>query len=241
MHLDVVFLPGGIGGLSGRTGVVIDVLRATTTIINALANGCPGVLPVDQPEEAIELARRLGRDSHLIGGERKGEKVEGFDLGNSPLEYGRVALAGRKVILCTTNGTRAVKRAAAAGARPLLLAALTNAPAVAAHLLGAGAPATLVCAGREEAFSLEDALCAGLICDAILRDRHWTGTDAARAAAALWARFGRARTPAALAGSDHGRYLLSLGYAGDLDFAARVGSTALIPALRDGYLVPLGG
>ena len=240
MDLDVVFLPAGLGSLTGRTAVVIDVLRATTTIITALERGCPAVLPVELPEEAIELARKFGRDSHLIGGERKGLKLDGFDLGNSPHEYTREAMAGRKVILCTSNGTGAIKQAAAAQARPLYLAALLNAPAVARNLLQAGNPATLICAGRGEAFALEDALCAGLITEQVLKHRGWKGTDAARSAAALWAHFGRTKIAAGLAGTDHGQYLSSIGFGEDLTLAAQVGGSDLIPVWRDGCVIPLG-
>lgn len=239
MDLDVILLPAGLGNLAGRTAVVIDVLRATTTIVTALDRGCPAVLPVELPEEAIELARKFGRDSHLVGGERKGLKVDGFDLGNSPREYTPEAMAGRRIILCTSNGTGAIKRAAAAQARPLYLAALLNAPAVAANLIQAGNPATLICAGRGEAFALEDALCAGLIAEQILK-HGWKGTDAARSAAALWAHFGRAKIAAGLAGTDHGQYLASIGFGDDLALAAQVGSSALIPVWRDGCVIPLG-
>ncbi len=239
MQLDVIFLPAALGNLSGCTGVVIDVLRATTTITFALNNGCPEVLPVDLPEEAIALARQFGGDSHLVGGERKGLKVDGFDLGNSPREYDPGTLAGRKVILSTTNGTVTIRRVAAAQARPVLLAALINAPAVAANLRAAGSPAALVCAGRGEAFALEDALCAGLIAAEVLRDRHWTATDAARATVALWAKFGRAKLAASLAQTDHGRYLTSIGFGEDITVAAQVGTVDLIPVFRDGRIVPL--
>lgn len=239
MDLDVIFLPAAINNLAGRTAVVIDVLRATTTIITAFINGCPEVLPVELPAEAIELARKFGRDSHLVGGERKGLKVEGFDLGNSPLEYAPEAVAGRKVILCTTNGTGTIKKAAGSGARPILLAAFNNAPAVTANLLAAGAPATLICSGRTGAFALEDALCAGCIAAEILRADGWTGTDAARAAAVLWEEFGRAKLPASLASTDHGRYLISLDFEADLELAGRVGITDVIPVWRDGRLVAL--
>ena len=238
MHLDVVFLPQATDNMSGRTGVVIDVLRATTTIITALGNGCPEVLPVDLPEEAIGLARKFGRDSHLVGGERKGQKVEGFDLGNSPFEYDAKTLAGRKVILCTTNGTQTIRRCAH-HARPLYLAALVNAPAVAANLLRAANPVTLVCAGREESFALEDALCAGLIASGILRHRKWSGTDGARAAVALWEKLGRAALASNLAQTEHGRYLASIGFAEDVAYAAQIGIHDLIPVFREGRIVPL--
>lgn len=238
MDLDVILLPAGLPNLTSRAAVVIDVLRATTTIVAALHEGCPEVLPVELPEEAIDLAKKFGRDSHLVGGERKGLKVEGFDLGNSPGEYNAAVLAGRKVIMCTTNGTLAIKKTAAAGARPIYLASLVNAPAVASKILAAGTPATLVCAGREGGFSLEDTLCAGLIVEEVTRRGEWRATDAARAAAALWRLFGP-EIGAALAQSDHGRNLIELGFAHDLALAGEVGRYDLIPIWREGRVVRL--
>lgn len=239
MHLDVVFLPSSLGTLAGRTGVVIDVLRATTSIATALGNGCPEILPVESPEEAMELARNFGRGTHLVGGERKGYKVEGFDLGNSPLEYSQAAVGGRKVILSTTNGTVTTKRVAAQQAKPVLLAAFLNLPAVVRRLLEAGNPATLVCAGREDRFALEDALCAGGIAAEVLKHAGWQGTDSARAAVALWEKTGGPRLAKTMAATEHGAYLASIGFAEDVAVAAQVGTLDLVPVYRDGRIVPM--
>lgn len=241
MHLDVVFLPSALGNLAGRTGVVIDVLRATTTVTVALSNGCSEILPVESPEEAIELARNFGRGTHLVGGERKGYKVEGFDLGNSPLEYNQAAIGGRKVILSTSNGTATIRRTAALQARPVFLAALVNLPAVVRRLREAGNPATLICAGREGRFALEDALCAGGIAAEVLNEGGWQGTDSARAAAALWGKIGGPRLAKTLASTEHGEYLASIGFAEDVAVAAQFGTLDLVPVYRDGRIVPMNG
>ncbi len=239
MELDVIFLPSGLGNLLGRTAVVIDVLRATTTIITALQNGCPEILPVELSEEASALARKFGRETHLVGGERKGFKVEGFDLGNSPAEYTPAAIAGRKVILCTTNGTGVVKRVAAAQVKPIYLAAFLNAPAVAERIIKEGNPTTVVCAGREEAFSLEDVLCAGAIATRVLAHTGWRGTDGARAAATLWEKFGGQDLAEVFTQTDHGRYLVSIGFGEDLTLAGRLGTHDLIPVWREGRVLAL--
>jgi len=236
-QLDVVFVPTPSLNLNGRTGVVIDVLRATTTIITALGSGCPEVLPVDTPEEAIDLARNFDRDSHLIGGERKGLKVGGFDLGNSPGEYTSSALNGRKVILCTTNGTHVIRRSAQA--KPLYLAAFLNASSVAEALIGEDAPATLVCSGCEDAFALEDALCAGLIAKEVLGSRGWVGTDGANAAVALWKAYERRDLANSLKETDHGSYLASIGFADDVSAAAETDKYSLIPVCREGKIITL--
>src|SRR5690554_6236593 len=91
---------------AGKTVVVIDVLRASSTILTALAGGCTEIIPVAEPEEAFALADKYGRDRLLIGGERKGLKIPGFDLGNSPEEYSKEMVSGKKLILCTTNGAK---------------------------------------------------------------------------------------------------------------------------------------
>ena len=118
--------------LSEASVAVIDVLRATTSIIEALANGARAIYPTVSTEEAVRLASSLGREDTLLCGERKGHKVEGFDLGNSPGEFTAEAVDGKKLVMSTTNGTRALA-VGQEGAR-LLPCAFTNLGAVAAEL-----------------------------------------------------------------------------------------------------------
>jgi len=94
--------------LQGKTAVVIDVLRATTTIVQALKNGCRQVAPVLTPEDAVKIKKSNGDEGMILGGERKALKITGFDYGNSPLEYAPMQVKGQSLILCTTNGTRAI-------------------------------------------------------------------------------------------------------------------------------------
>ncbi|MCA9297739.1 MAG: 2-phosphosulfolactate phosphatase, partial [Phycisphaerales bacterium] len=109
MRIDVFFTVDEVDPalLPGTTVVVVDVVRATTTITEALANGARGIYPTASIEEAVKLASSLGREDALLCGERKGAKIEGFDLGNSPREFTRAAVEDKRLVMSTTNGTRA--------------------------------------------------------------------------------------------------------------------------------------
>jgi 2-phosphosulfolactate phosphatase len=186
------------------TAVVIDVLRATTTLTVALANGAARVIPVAGLEPAFAWKAR--EPGVLLCGERDGLKVPGFDLGNSPAEYGAEAVAGRTLVFASTNGSRAMLACAGCGVR--LLGAFVNASAVVAAL--AGRPfVRLVCAGRQGSFALEDAACAGWLCAALAaRGARIEGAQA-RLAAALAPR-DATELRALLQGAVHGRTLRSL-------------------------------
>ena len=146
--------------LQDHTAVVVDVLRASSTIVAALAAGAHAIYPVVSTEEAIKLATSLGREDALLAGERRGLKVEGFDLGNSPREFTPETVGGKRVVMSTTNGTRAL--VAVAGAERVLVASFLNLSAVAAACADAERLA-VVCAGREGRFSIDDAVCAGML------------------------------------------------------------------------------
>jgi len=160
MRIEVLWTPGEVehAELTASRVVVVDVLRATTSILVALEAGAERVLPVVTTEEAVRLADDLGRDDVLLCGEREGKRIEGFDLGNSPREYGAERVEGRTLVYSTTNGTRAVRRAA--GADAVGLGCFRNLGAVAAWAAGSDHTAVL-CAGRRGRVSLDDALCAG--------------------------------------------------------------------------------
>ena len=147
--------------LDGSAVIVIDVLRATTTVVAACTAGCLGVIPVADTDAARAVAADFPRDAVVLGGERGGEPIAGFDLGNSPTEYTAERVGGRTIILTTTNGTSAMKRAGLA--RASAAAALTNVGAAADWAFTQGRHVTVLCAGDDGALSLEDAVCAGLL------------------------------------------------------------------------------
>jgi 2-phosphosulfolactate phosphatase len=175
MRTDVAFTPAEAG--PAHVAVVVDVMRATSTIAQALASGYRRVLCCREIDEARTLREELG-DGAVVGGERNAALIRGFDLGASPREY--LQPRAETAILTTTNGTRTIL-AAAANAEVVLLGSLLNLDAVVAAARAAGEDVTVVCAGYEGAFAIDDAYCAGRIVELLGGDR----TDAAVASAAL--------------------------------------------------------
>lgn len=178
MRLDVAFTPAE--ARPAHVAVVVDVMRATSTIAQALAAGYRRVLCCREIDEASALREELG-DEAVVGGERNAVVVEGFDLGASPRQY--LEPRAETAIMTTTNGTRSIL-AAAAHSDVVLLGSLLNLDAVAAAARAPGEDVTVVCAGFQGAFAIDDAYCAGRIIGLLDGER----TDAAVAAAAL-ARF----------------------------------------------------
>jgi 2-phosphosulfolactate phosphatase len=162
-------------------GIVVDVMRATSTIAQALASGYRRVLCCAEIEDARRLRGELG-DTAITGGERNAEQIEGFDAGASPREF--LEPRAETLILSTTNGTRAIV-AAAAGCGEVVLGSLLNLDAVAAHARGRAKDVVILCAGFKDAFAIDDAYCAGRIVAMLEADP----TDAAIAAAVVAARY----------------------------------------------------
>ena len=214
-----------------HTVVVVDVLRATSTIVEAMAAGARTIYPVGGTEEALRLATSLGREDTLLCGERRGYKIEGFDLGNSPPEFTPERVAGKRLVMSTTNGTRAFQ--ATVGAGRVIAASLLNLDATARSVASAD-QLVILCAGREGQFSLEDALCAGLILETVAREREEgeeEGDDAARAARALARSI---RPDAALLKSvAGGRALVEIGLEADIEHCARRDLHAIVPEMQD--------
>lgn len=228
-----MFTPGelGGGGVGQRSVVVIDVLRATTTILEALVNGARDVLPVESVEQAVRKAQEIGRDRAVLCGERDVERVSGFDLGNSPLEFVPERVAGKTLVMTTTNGTRAILLGSS-GAR-CRLASFLNAGVTAAALDEAGTDALLLCAGSEGRFALEDAVCAGVIARALKRQRKSVVmNDAAHAAILLAGRFGRA-LPEFLRRTTAGRRLEELGRREEIEFCGLLDRYPHVPRVQD--------
>jgi 2-phosphosulfolactate phosphatase len=216
--------------IADRPVVVVDVVRATTTIIEALANGARAIYPTTSTEDAVRLASSLGREDTILCGERKGLKVEGFDLGNSPRENTRPAVTRTRLDMRTTNGTPA-NETGGDGDR-LVPCALTNLGAVAKTLKGVCA-VTILCSGREDHFSLEDALCAGLLIARLQGEPEVTPilNDASRAARALADSLQPDR--AFLSETAAGRALIKIGLGDDLDICAQVDRHVIVPEMRD--------
>ena len=174
MRVDVAFTPAE--AVSAPVGVVVDVLRATSTIAQALASGWPRVLCAPGIDEARAVRDELGEG--LLGGERNAIRIEGFDVGASPREF--VERGDQPLIFSTTNGTRAILTAASSCDR-VYLGSLLNLEAVAAVARESGEDVAIVCAGFQGTFALDDAYCAGRIVE-LVGGEH---SDAAKAAAMI--------------------------------------------------------
>ncbi|MGQ9825209.1 MAG: 2-phosphosulfolactate phosphatase [Desulfotomaculales bacterium] len=301
MRVEILFKPEEIlkNSLNGKAAAVFDVLRASSTIVTALANGCRAVYPAAEIEEAREIALELAQAARhgkatgragkkkedqpdrrqkaqtgppadapadreaapsaaeevLLGGERGGERIPGFPLGNSPLEYGPETVRGKVLVLTTTNGTRAV-RLAAEKTGLLFIGSLLNARATAEKLWALKKDAVLICAGTEGGFSLEDAVAAGFVAGEILRlAREESGrapgagcpeeapatagniwlSEAAVAAYRLSQYYGR-NVAKAFTDSRHGQKLLRLGRGEDLEYCSRRDVFGIVPFYRDGKI-----
>lgn len=243
MRIDVLF---GAQQLTpqdtqGRIVAVIDVLRASTTMAVALANGARAIIPAESPDAAVTRSKQLERGAFLLAGERRMLKMDGFDLGNSPREHTRDVVEGKTVLLSTTNGTKALL--AVQGARDVVVASYVNLTAVSTMLrtaLRGGADITIVCAGQDRQFALEDAGCAGRYVAHV--SKRLTGidvNDAALAATLIDKKYGdnilRLFNTAA-----HGRALSAAGFVDDLAVCAAVDSYPVIPVYQDRQITMLG-
>jgi 2-phosphosulfolactate phosphatase len=227
VHLVPELIPAG--ALAGGVAVVIDVLRATTTIVHALAAGCTAVRPCLEVEEARELAGGMRVGRVLLGGERGGSPLPGFDVGNSPGSLTPQLCRGTTLVLTTTNGTRALLRAA--DAARVLVAAFVNYSAVCEQLRQDARPVHIVCAGVEGQVSLEDSLLAGALVDYLCQVAEVQLNDGARLAWDCFENHGKVLL-GALEVSTGGAILRALGYDDDVRAAALVDRFALVPELR---------
>ena len=217
--------------LRGASALVIDVLRASTSIITALANGAVAVVPVEKVEEA--RARKAMLDpGTLLAGERHGDPPEGFDLGNSPREFTPAHVCGRTIVLTTSNGTRALLAARPAAA--VGVAGFVNAAAAAAWARERAGDIVLICAGALGESSLEDQACAGWL-TAMLA--------AAEPAAVLTPLAREARDVGLTYGKDlerlgrdarHARQLVAKGHGGDVAVCLALDTSTVVPILAPG-------
>jgi len=230
-HVQVHLLPELVAPdrLAGGVAVVIDVLRATTTIVHALAAGCLAVRPCAEIDEARTLADSLPAGKVLLGGERNGKPLPGFDLGNSPRAYTASVCRGMILVLTTTNGTRALVRAASAART--LVAAFVNYSAVCEQLRAEMRPVHILCAGNAGEIALEDTLLAGALVDYLCEVGDTQLNDAARLAWDCFEMHGQVLA-GALEVCAGGVGLRSLGYDEDIRSAASVDSLGLVPELR---------
>ena len=242
MRLDVVLSSAELNPaeIAGKVVAVIDVLRASTSIAAALHHGARCVIPVATPEEAVAQAKALEHDGVLLAGERRMQPVPGFDLGNSPREFTAAAVAGKTLVMTTTNGTAAL--VATTGARDVVVASSVNLTVVVALLRAAtrsGADVVLVCAGSERHFSLEDAACAGRIAKLVAARPGTVELGDAAKASLLIDRQYATNLARLFADSTHGKALIEAGFAGDLDVCAALDAYPVVPVYHDRQITRL--
>jgi 2-phosphosulfolactate phosphatase len=243
VRIDVVF---GVQQLTpqdvqGRVVAVIDVLRASTTIAVALTNGARAIIPMESSDDVVTRSKQLEPGAFRLAGERRMLKMDGFDLGNSPLEHSRDAVEGKTVLLSTTNGTKALL--AVQGAGDVVVASYVNLSAVSTMLrtaLRGGADITLVCAGQDRQFALEDAACAGRYVHAVSkRFTELDTNDAAFAASLIDKKYGD-NLMRLFKSAAHGRALAAAGFGDDLAACSAVDSYPVIPIYQDRQITMLG-
>jgi 2-phosphosulfolactate phosphatase len=237
MHIDIQFVPSSINPklLTNRVVVVIDVLRATSVIIYAMSQGASEIIPLASVEEALQMAKTFPGGSVLLGGERNANEIPGFDLGNSPREYVAERVKGKKMILTTTNGTKAFQKVSTG--KEIWVGSFLNIGAVAQRCLESEMDFLIFPSGDEGNFSLEDTICGGMLIDLIRekRKKPISLTDASQCAQILYKRF-EGNLLEAFHLSRHGKELINRGFEDDLAYCAQIDITSLVPVFKEGVI-----
>ncbi|WP_127586046.1 2-phosphosulfolactate phosphatase [Paenibacillus koleovorans] len=211
-----------------KTVIVIDVLRATSTIVTALAHGASGIVPV----ETVQQAKQQQEPDDWLGGERFCKKIAGFHLGNSPLEFQGPDVAGRRIILTTTNGTRAIQKSLRA--ESVLAGSLLNVEAAARRAAELRREIAIVCSGTQDEFCLEDGLCAGALVEELVRKTGAEQLEVNDFGLAMRQAYLSCHDdlPTALLASASGRKLCKLGNRDDVLYCAQLNRHPIVPQLH---------
>lgn len=238
MKLNVLFSPVNADELyfTNKTTVVIDVLRASSTIITALSNGAMEVIPVASVDFAVKLSGGMFGGKTLLGGERNTKMIEGFALGNSPFEYSNSVVDNKYIVFYSTNGSKAIVKAKYS--ENLFVGSFNNLKAVADHLAKLNSDVEILCAGNNNRFSLEDSACAGMLIEEMRKkETNVELSDSSLAALALYNEFGT-NILEMLKHSEHGKKLLENGFEKDLEYCSNYSVTSSIPSF-DGNTLKL--
>ena len=234
-HVEVCFTPGEYEYFKGEYDiiVVIDVLRATSAICAAFENGIKSIIPV----ATIEEAQAYKDKGYLVGAERKGQIVEGFDFGNSPYSYMNEEFRGKEVVLSTTNGTKALS--IASDAPTVVVGSLLNLDALCEWLAEQDQNILCLCSGWQDKFNLEDTICAGAICDYLINTGKYTSDEDSSIGAKYLYLSAWVNPLGYLKSSSHRRRLKNLDLNDDIKYCLTPNQTNVIPILRDGKLVKI--
>ena len=243
MQLDVFFSPIQVKptDTAGRLVVIIDVLRASTTVATALGNGAKTVMPLPGADDVIVRSKEFHRSAVVLAGEQKMFPIPSFDLGNSPQSFTRDVVEGKTILLTTTNGTRALL--GVQGARDIVVASYVNFTAVLTMMKVAASSNTdiaIICAGEEGGFTLEDAACAGRYVKAIpKRADSIKLNDGAAASVLIEKKYGD-NIAKVFKESAHGKALQEAGFGDDLAAAAEVDAYSVVPIYQERQITKLG-
>ncbi len=234
-HIEVCFTPGEYEYFKGEYDivVVIDVLRATSAICAAFDNGVNSIIPVATVEEAKEYQAK----GFLVGAERKGQIVDGFDFGNSPYSYMKEEFRGQDIVLSTTNGTKALS--IASNAPTVVVGSLLNLDALCQWLEEQEKNTLCLCSGWQDKFNLEDTVCAGAISEYLISTGKFTSDEDSSIAAKYLYLSAWVNPIGYLKSSSHRRRLKNLNLNEDIKYCLTPNQTDVIPILRDGKLVKL--
>ncbi len=213
--------------------VVIDVLRATSAITTALHCGVQAIIPVSSVDEA----RAYKAQGYIAGAEREGQVVEGFDFGNSPYAYMDEAMVGKKVVLTTTNGTKAIQ--IASNKPVVVIGCLNNLDILCEWLIKQGKNTLILASGWKDKVNLEDTICGGAIADCLLESRAFRSDEDSTVAAKFIYRSAREHLWSFLRSSSHRRRLIKLNIQKDVKYCLTLNTVPCIPILQNGELVKL--
>ena len=222
--------------------VVIDVLRSSSSILNAFSNGCKEIIPVESVERALSLHSALVESDLVLCGERYGKKINGFELGNSPSEYTREKIMNKSLIFASTNGSVALTKLKQCNA--VHICGFQNITAVCDSICTSAQGAEteygsmdIICSGHKNNFALEDIICAGMLIDKVISKLNHDSdlSDSARSAHQLYEHNANSLNTM-IQEVDHGRELFDLGMENDLDFCIQIDTIPLLPVYSDGKI-----
>lgn len=221
--------------LRGKTVVISDVLRATSTIVTAIANGAKCVIPVGDMSEASRISQSVNSEDYLLCGEKDGVKIEGYHYGNSPLEYTNEAIAGKSLIFNTTNGTKAIKKSLSAD--DIYIASFLNLKVVVETLRESAKEIVIVCSGWKGRLSLEDLLLAGnIIFELSGGNLQPSARDGAKVAFTMFEKFEN-DLESVILNSNHATRLKELVVdTQDVAYCCMKNTTDVLPVLKEGII-----
>jgi len=234
MRIDLVFTHQELQftDKEGKTGVSIDVLRATSTIVAAFDNGCASFTPITSVDEARERAKNYQEGTILLGGAKQGLRPPGFDLGNSPLDYVPEVVKGKHILFSSSNGTQSML--GLKGAEEILLASFLNAEAISREILNAGRDCLIACSGDFGRFALGDTVCGGMFISRLLPKAKTENrlSDAATVALMIFKAHNH-DIRGMLHASEWGQHLIQLNLSADIDFCAKVDVSDVVPRFKN--------